>query len=89
MRDERRRRPRRALDQAETLRRWSVTAAVGAIGLNALLFAQTGLTQVGAGDVQASITTFIGALFPGTNLRAPAQSPSAATTPAVVTTGAS
>jgi hypothetical protein len=76
-------------DRRQTLRRWTVASAVGAVGLNAILFAQTGLTQVGAGDVQATITSFIGALFPGTNLRAPSKNPLVATTPAVVTTGAS
>jgi hypothetical protein len=86
---ERRRRPRHPRDQRQTLRRITVTSAAAAVGLNALLFAQTGISQLGPGELQSAIVSAISAFFPGTNLRPPSQSPSPSPGPAVVTTGGS
>lgn len=87
---ERRRRRRRINDQPQALRRLTVGAAVAAAGLNALLFTQTGLEQVGAGGLQQEIVSMVEGVFPGAGLR-PAASPP---TPSpngrpVATTGAS
>jgi hypothetical protein len=66
-----------------------VTTAVAAVGLNALLFAQTGLAAADPGEVQGAIASIISAFFPGSNLRPPSQKPTPAPSPPVVTTGGS
>jgi hypothetical protein len=86
---ERRMRARRPRDRRETLRRLTVTTAVAAAGLNALLFAQTGIAAAGPGDIQGAIASVISAFFPGTNLRPPSQNATPAPSPPVVTTGGS
>jgi hypothetical protein len=87
---ERRRNPRRATDQRESLGRLTVATAVAAVGLNAVLFLQTGIGQMGQAGVDQAILSVINAFMPGTGLRAPAQgpSPSPGVRP-VVTTGGS
>jgi hypothetical protein len=86
---DRRRRPRRPRDQRQTLRRITTTAAAAAVGLNAILFAQTGIAQLGPGELQGAIVSAVNAFFPGANLQPPSQTPSPAAGPPVVTTGAS
>jgi hypothetical protein len=85
---ERRRRPRRATDNRATLRRLTVAAAVAAAGLNAALFAETGIGHVGPAEVQRTISSIVNAFFPGAALQPPAQAPSPSPR-AVVTTGGS
>ena len=90
MRAEDERHPRRSGDQRATLRRFTVRAVVAAAGLNAFLFAQAGIEQVGLGDFQNEVISAISGLFPSGGLRpaahAPVASPSAR---AVATTGGS
>src|SRR4030088_641995 len=86
---ERRRRPRQPRAQRQALRRITVTSAAAAVGLNALLFAQTGVSQLGPGELQSAIVSAVNAFFPGTNLRPPSQTPSPTPGTPVVTTGAS
>jgi hypothetical protein len=57
------------------LRRVTVTAAVAAIGLNAVLFLQTAAGPLGAGDPTKAIVSLINAVLPGSGLGAPAASP--------------
>jgi hypothetical protein len=87
---ERRRNRRRAADQRETLGRLTVATAVAAVGLNAVLFLQTGIAQLGQGGVDQAILSVVNAFMPGTGLRPPVQgpSPSPGVRP-VVTTGGS
>lgn len=87
---ERRRKRRRATDQRQTLGRLTAATAVAAVGLNAALFLQTGIGQLGPAGVDQAILSVINALVPGTGLRPPAQgpSPSPGVRP-VVTTGGS
>jgi hypothetical protein len=86
---ERRRKRRRAADQRQTLGRLTAATAVAAVGLNAALFLQTGIAQVGPAGVDQAILSVINALVPGTGLRPPAQGPSPSPGRPVVTTGAS
>ncbi|MFI5283157.1 MAG: hypothetical protein ACHQ0J_08510 [Candidatus Dormibacterales bacterium] len=74
--------------QRATLRRLTVTGAALAVGLNAILFVQTGMSQVTAGSVDSQIIAFINGLFPGSTVHQPAQAPTPGANP-VVTTGAS
>ena len=85
-----RRRHRRPDDQRSTLRRVTVFAAIAATGLNAVLFAQVGVHQSGAGALQDSIIAAVNGLFPRGGLQPPREAPNAApgTTP-VATTGGS
>jgi len=69
---------RRPGNQRATLRRLTVTAAVTAAGLNAALFAQAGIEQVGAGDFQNEIVSAISGVFPGGGLQPASQAPSPA-----------
>jgi hypothetical protein len=59
------------------------------VGLNAALFLQTGIGQLGPAGVDQAILSIINVLVPGTGLRPPAQSPSPSPTRPVVTTGGS
>lgn len=87
--DERKRR-RRPADQRWTLRRVTVFAAVAATGLNAVLFAQTGIEQSGPAAVQDAIISAVAGLFPRGGLQPPAQAPTPAPgTNPVATTGGS
>jgi hypothetical protein len=87
---DRRKRRRTPGDQRETLRRLTVTVAVAAAGLNAVLFAQTGIGQVGPGAFENAIVSFINAFVPGAPLQPPAQAPSPGPGASpVVTTGGS
>ncbi len=86
---DRRQRPRRPAERREVLRRLTVTTAVAAVALNALLFAQTGISYAGPGAVQGAIASIIAAFFPGSNLRAPSNLPTPAPSPPVATTGGS
>jgi hypothetical protein len=63
---------------------------VVAVGLNAVLFLQTGIGQLGQAGVDQAILSIISVFAPSTGLRAPAQSPnpSPGVRP-VVTTGGS
>jgi hypothetical protein len=81
---------RRAVDQRETLGRLTVATAVAAVGLNAVLFLQTGIANVGQAGVDQAILSVVSAFMPGTGLRPPVQgpSPSPGVRP-VVTTGGS
>lgn len=90
VRVERRKRHRHRGDNRSTLRSVTVTAAVAAAGLNAVLFAQIGIEQSGIGSVQGAIVSAVNGLFPRSGLQAPANVPTAApgTTP-VATTGGS
>lgn len=67
-----------------------MVAAVAATALNGILFAQTGLGSVSAGDVENTIVDLIGAFLPGGagSIR-PAASPTpvAGGTPVVVSGG--
>lgn len=84
-----RRSRRRRGDQQASLRSLTIVAAVAATALNGILFAQTGLGSVSAGDVENAIVDLIGAVLPGGagSIR-PAASPTpAAGTPAVVSGG--
>jgi hypothetical protein len=77
-------------DQRATLRRLTVTAAVTAAGLNAVLFAQAGIEQVGVGDFQNEIVSAISGVFPGGGLQPASEAPSPAPrATAAVTTGGS
>jgi hypothetical protein len=60
-----RRSRRRRGDQQSTLRRVTIIAAVAATALNGILFAQTGLGAVNAGDVENTVLDLIGAVLPG------------------------
>ena len=60
-----RRSRRRRGDQQATLRSLTIVAAVAATALNGVLFAQTGLGSVSAGDVENTIVDLIGAVLPG------------------------
>ena len=86
---ERRRKRRRAADQRQTLGQLTVAAAVAAVGLNAVLFLQTGIAQLGPAGVDQAILSVVNALVPGTGLRPPAQGPSPSPGRPVVTTGGS
>ncbi len=86
---ERRRKQRRAADQRDTLGRLTVAATVAAVGLNAALFLQTGITQLGPAGVDQAILAVINVFVPGTGLRPPAEVPSPSPGPTVVTTGGS
>jgi hypothetical protein len=86
---ERRRKRRRATDQRETLGRLTAATAVAAVGLNAALFLQTGIGQLGPAGVDQAILSVINVFVPGTGLRPPAQGPSSSPTRPVVTTGGS
>jgi hypothetical protein len=86
---ERRRKRRRATDQRETLGRLTAATAVAAVGLNAALFLQTGIAQVGPAGVDQAILSIIKAVMPGTGLRPPATGPGSSPTPPVATTGGS
>jgi hypothetical protein len=85
-----RRSRRRRGDSQATLRRVTVVAAVAATALNGILFAQTGLGSVSAGDVENTVIDLIGAVLPGggSGLR-PAASPTPAKSgvPVVVSGG--
>jgi hypothetical protein len=87
---DRRKRPRRINNQRQALRQLTAGAAVAAVGLNAILFAQTGSGQVDAGNVQDAIVSAVESLFPGAGLR-PATSPptSSPNSRPIVTTGGS
>jgi hypothetical protein len=90
LRAEDQRHRRRPGEQRAALRRITITTAVAAAGLNAALFVQAGLEQVGPGDFQNLVVTTIHSVFPGSGLQpasqAPTPSPGAA---AVATTGGS
>ncbi|HEY0830492.1 MAG TPA: hypothetical protein VGE99_05065 [Candidatus Dormibacteraeota bacterium] len=86
---ERRRKRRRAADRRQTLGQLTVAAAVAAVGLNAALFLQTGVAQLGPAGVDRAILSIINVLVPGTGLRPPAQGPSPSLGRPVVTTGGS
>ena len=86
---ERRRKRRRAADQRQTLGQLTVAAAVTAVGLNAALFLQTGIAQLGPAGVDQAIASVVNVLVPGTGLRPPAQGPSPSPSRPVVTTGGS
>ena len=60
-----RRSRRRRGDQQATLRRLTIVATVAATALNGILFAQTGLGSVSAGDVENAIVDLIGTVLPG------------------------
>jgi hypothetical protein len=81
---------RRQTDQRTTLRRLTVSAAVAAAGLNAVLFAQAGLEQLGPGDFQSAIISAFAGLFPRGGLQPSSQAPTPApgATP-IATTGGS
>jgi len=64
------------MDQRETLGRLTAAAAVAAVGLNAALFLQTGIGQLGPAGVDQAILSIINVFVPGTGLRPPAQEPS-------------
>jgi hypothetical protein len=85
-----RRSRRRRGDQQATLRSLTIVAAVAATALNGLLFAQSGLGSISAGDVENAIVDLIGAVLPGGagSIR-PAASPTPADggTPVVVSGG--
>lgn len=90
IRAEERKRRRRPADQRSTLRRVTVSAAVAAAGLNAVLFAQIGIAQSGPGAVQDAIISAVAGLFPRGGLQPPAQAPTPAPgTNPVATTGGS
>jgi hypothetical protein len=85
-----RRSRRRRGDQQSTLRRMTIFAAVAATALNGILFAQTGLGAVSAGDVENTVLDLIGAVLPGGagGLRpAASPNPSDGGTPVVVSGG--
>jgi hypothetical protein len=67
----------------------TAATAVAAVGLNAALFLQTGIGQVGQAGVDQAILSIINVFVPGTGLRPPAQGPSPSPTRPVVTTGGS
>jgi hypothetical protein len=85
---ERRHRPRRITNQRETLRRLTATVAVAAGALNAALFIETAVAQVGAGEVDRAIIGVVSSLFPG-SVRPPNEPPVVAPTPPIAVTGAS
>ena len=67
-----------------------MAVAVAAVGLNAALFLQTGIAQLGPAGVDQAILSVINVFVPGTGLRPPAQGPSPAPgIRPVVTTGGS
>lgn len=72
----------------ETLRRLTVSAAAGAVILNAALFVQTSATTLSARDINNAILATIGALLPG-SVSAPSSQPSSTPSPAVAVTGGS
>jgi hypothetical protein len=72
------------------LRHLTVAAAMAALGLNAVLFVQTGLGQVGAENVDSAISSLINALFPSGGLQPPSQAPTPAPRASpIATTGGS
>ena len=86
---ERRRNRRRAADQRQTVGHLTTAVAVAAVGLNAALFLQTGIAQLGPAGVDQAILSVVNALVPGTGLRPPAQGPSPSPGRPVVATGGS
>jgi broad specificity phosphatase PhoE len=90
LRAENQKRRRRPRDQRAVLRRITITTAVAAASLNAALFVQAGLEQVGPGDFQNLLVTTIHSIFPGAGLQPASQAPTpSAGAPAVATTGGS
>jgi hypothetical protein len=87
---DRRRQARRPGDhQRQTLHTLTVASVVLAVGLNAALFVQTGISQVSVGTADSQILAFIQAIFPGAAPRSPSQSPSPAAGRPIATTGGS
>ena len=83
-------RERRVARRRQTLRRLTITAASAAIGLNAALFAQTSIAQLGAGGVQDAVISIFDAVFPSAGLRPSTQPPTSAPSASPLTvTGAS
>jgi hypothetical protein len=78
IRAERQRRRQRPGDQRASLRRLTVTAAVTAAGLNAALFAQAGIEQVGLGEFQNEVIAAISGVFPTGGLQPAAGAPTPA-----------
>lgn len=72
------RRRRNPTEERDRLRRLTVAIAVAAIGLDAVLFLQTAAGSLGAGDPTKAIVALISAVFPGSGLAAPSQTPSPA-----------
>jgi hypothetical protein len=77
-------------DQSATLRRITVMTAAAAAALNALLFVQAGVQQLGPGDFQGAVVSALAGLFPGSGLQ-PANHPPSPSPPGtgIVTTGGS
>jgi hypothetical protein len=68
----------------------TIVAVVAATALNGILFAQTGLGSVSAGDVENAFVDLVGAVLPGGagSLRpAASPTPAAGGTPVVVSGG--
>ena len=87
---DRRKRRRRIGNQREALRSLTVATAIAAAGLNAVLFVQTGVGQVDAGNVDGAIVSFINGLFPRSGLQPPSQAPTTAPRASpIATTGGS
>jgi hypothetical protein len=87
---DRRKSRRRAADHRETLRRLTVASAVAAVGLNAALFLQTAVGQLGPAEVDRTVLSVLNAFLPGSTLQPPAEAPSPAPGAGpVVTTGGS
>jgi hypothetical protein len=67
----------------------TIGAAIGATLLNAFLFVETGLTQLGPGAFQDAIASTVNAFLPGAGLHPAAQGPNPApgATPVAVSGG--
>jgi hypothetical protein len=83
------RRHRRPDQELASLRRLTAAIAVAAASLNAVLFFQTGIEQLGPGDFQNAVVSALEGIFPGAGPQ-----PAASPTPlpsgtGVVTTGGS
>jgi hypothetical protein len=86
---DRRKRRRRITNQRDALRNLTVGAAAAAVGLNAVLFVQTGVGQSGVGAVQEAIVSAVNALFPGAGLQRPGSLPTSSPHAPIATTGGS
>lgn len=75
---DRRRNRRRAADHREALRQVTVASAVAAVGLNAALFLQTAVGQLGPAEVDRAVLSVINVFLPGTTLQPPVEGPTAA-----------
>lgn len=76
-----------ATERHETVRRLTISAAILAAALNAVLFIQTSALTFGAGSLQDAIVSAAHALFPGDGIQPAPATPAPGATPIAVTGG--